>query len=348
MTDAAAPLERELVLQRFFALAPKDQLASYRVIRDYLAARIRETRRDRLVEERAAALDAFAAVVEHLGLEPGRAPTAREFDTAARELGLDWNRGRVQRLWGRWRFASEAFRGERTPESADRRAQRRAAIGRSRGREAGLVALRLWLRDQPSRETVRDYETWAAQYNGLLPDGEVPLPTAATIRRWIPVTWRDAVKMARGELSADKARPPQKAVRGRRCRGPYKLIPPGDVEALLGLGRGRARAVISGPSFPRPVIVLDRLRLWVKSDVVAYKNGRPFPKRKTNEFRSLYLTTAEVIKLTGLSRSGVDTGAKKVPAPAVQMSGTNLWLRSELDEWLKRQTTNGRSRRGLR
>jgi predicted DNA-binding transcriptional regulator AlpA len=338
VSDAALSDEREHLLQRFFALAPREQLAAYRAIRDYLATRIHETKRDRLVETRAAALDALASVASHLKLEPGVAPTPREFDAGARDLGLDWNRSRVARAWGRWRFAKEAFAGGRLRDSADQRARRRATAGRARTQEAALVAVRLWLATHPPKETVRDYEAWAEEHNDKLAPGDLPLPNATTIRKRIPITWRDIIRVGRDEITVKQGRPPREHVRRRHAHGEHHLISVLGVSEILAHGDGYdIRKEISKPSFPRPVVALNRVRLWLRDDVVAYKKGRPFPERKQNELRYLYLTTPEVLQATGLSRSGLGNGAHGVPSPAIQAGSINLWLRSEVDAWLKRR-----------
>lgn len=342
MADAAFSDERELALQRFYALLPKDQLAVYRAARDYLAARIHETKRGRLVEERAAAIDALEAVASHLKLEPGVAPTPRQFDEAAHALdlrcgrGQRWNRSRVGRAWGKWRFAKEVFLGRRLRDSADQRAWRRATAGRVRTQEAAVVAIRLWLATNPTKETVRDYETWAAEHDDVLKAGELPLPNATTIRNRIPITWADIVRLARGEISLDEGRPRRRHVRRRHAHGDHELISAAGVGALLGTqSRALTKQQLSEPSFPTPVVVLNRVRLWLREDVVAYKRGGKVPERKQNELRHLYLTTAEVMKATGLSRSGLEQRAHGVPAPAIKAGSINLWLRTEVDEWLE-------------
>lgn len=342
MAETALTDERELALQRFYALLPKDQLVVYRAARDYLASRVHETKRDRLVEERAAAIDALETVAAHLKLELGVAPTPRQFDDAAHALdlrcerGQRWNRSRVSRAWGKWRFAKEVFLGRRLRDSADQRARRRATAGRARTQEAALVAIRLWLTTSPATETVRDYETWAAEQDDVLKAGELPLPNATTIRNRIPITWPDILSLARGEISLDQGRPPRRHIRRRHSHGDHHLVSAAGVGEILGTAtRPLTKQELSKPSFPTPVVVLNRVRLWLREDVVAYKKGRAVPERTENELRHLFLTTPEVLKATRLSRTGLEHGAYGVPSPTIKAGSINLWLRSEVDEWVK-------------
>jgi len=338
VAHAALTDERELVLRRFYALGPREQLVAYRQIRDYLAARVHETKRDRVVKARADALDALHAVAAHLNLEAGVAPTPREFDDAARKLGLDWNRSRVARAWGRWRFAKDAFLGRRLRDSADQRASRRAWAGRAPTQEAALVAVRAWLASGPSRETVRDYGAWVEEQNDLRAPSELPLPNATTVRRRLGATWSDIIRAARHEITLEQARPPRKHVRRRHARGEHDLVSAIGVGEILGRGgRNDIRREMANPSFPTPVVVLNRVRLWLRDDVVAYGEGRPFPVRKENELRHAYFTTTETMKATGLSRSGLDQGARRVPAPAINAGNVRLWLRTEVDDWVATQ-----------
>ena len=351
VAETALTDEREVALQRFFALSPKEQLVAYRAMRDHLAARLRETKRDRVVEERAAAIDALESVASHLKLEPRVAPTPAQFDAAARTLdlrcarGRRWNRSRVGRAWGKWRFAKETFLGRGLPDSSDQRARRRAVAGRARTQEAALVAIRLWLATKPAKETVRDYETWAEEHNDVLKVGELPLPNATTIRKRIPITWADIVRFARDEISVEQGRPPREHVRRRHVHGEHHLVSAAGVREILSSpARERVKHVLSKPSFPTPVVVLNRVRLWMRDDVIAYEKGRPFPERAENELRHLYLTTPEVMKAVGLSRSGLEHGAYGVPSPAIKAGSINLWLASEVEEWVKRRDSERQQR----
>lgn len=342
VADTALIDEREVALQRFFALSPKEQLVVYRAMRDHLAARLRETKRDRVVEERAAAIAALEVVTGHLKLASGVAPTPTQFDAAARALdlrcerGRRWNRSRVGRAWGKWRFAKETFLGRGLPDSSDQRARRRAVAGRARTQEAALVAIRLWLATKPAKETVRDYETWSEEHNDVLKAGELPLPNATTIRKRIPITWPDILRFARDEISLEQGRPPREHVRRRHVHGDHNLVSAAGVrEILTGPAREQVKHVLSKPSFPTPVVVLNRVRLWMRDDVIAYEEGRPFPERTENELRRIYLATPEVMKAVGLSRSGLEHGAYGIPSPAIKAGSINLWLRSEVEEWLK-------------
>lgn len=182
--------EREIVLQRFLELEPAEQFAAYRAMRDYLGSRLKPIKRDGSVEERATSLDVFKQVAEHLSLDDGVAPTPAQFDAACRLLGLDWNRSRGGRAWGRWRFGRDVFLGH-DHESAVRRQIRHAVGDRRRRTEAPLRGVRLWLLTKPADRTRSSYRAWARNYNADLGEGDLRVveyltstSAALVVSRW--------------------------------------------------------------------------------------------------------------------------------------------------------------------
>jgi predicted DNA-binding transcriptional regulator AlpA len=335
VASASLPRERESCLQHFFALPPQDQLVAYRAIREHLGRRIHETKRDRLIEERTAALEAMRRVAAHLDLEDARAPTPREFEVAARELALGFSRSRVQRAWGRWRFAKEAFLGH-VPESAVQRDVRLAATGPRQKSLSPLESVRRWLATKPRRHSGASYCAWAREYNERRAVGEPPVaPKAPEIAASLGMHWPDVVRLAGGEIRVEDARPVRHATHQRHCRGPHDLVSFREVKEMLGETKTSvAFRITHRADFPNPVISTKSHRLWLRSDVEAYRGNRPFPHRDGNELRPLYLTRAEVMAATGLSWEQVRTGARGLPKAAVCLGSAHLWLRSEVEEWL--------------
>jgi len=329
--------ELELVLQRFFALTPPDQLTAYRTVRDYLAGRVRQTKRDHVIAEKEAALRAIAAVAAHLNLAAGEAPTPAHFDAAARSLELGWDRNRVRRAWGRWRFAKAAFLGQRLPESTKQRDERRKIGGRWHTREGHLTGIQLWLATDPGATSSQAYRAWAREYNETLPPDALPVIVApGAVAAALKMGWPDVIRLARGEITQAQARPPKKRRSESFCRGPHQLVSLEDVEGIVGLSRSPTRDETNRQAFPAPVVVVPGVvRLWLREHVEAYKAGRRWSPdenvQQLDSLRDVYMTLSEVKEMTGLTRGQIGTGSHDLPEPAVRAGFKLLWLRSEVE-----------------
>lgn len=342
--DAAEPGAQDYVLNRFFELPTRQQLAAYRVIRDRLSSRIQETKRDRVVEDRAATIEAIEAVAAHLGLE-GRAPTPNEFDAGARALGLKWRRGHVQRVWGRWRFAKAVYLREYIPPAAHAHDRRLPNSGGGQRRLPPLECLRRWLASKPASRATTAYLRWAREYNAALTDGDLPVVAhTGSITRPLQMTWPDAVRFAAGEIKRDEARPIRRQPRNRFCRGPHQLVSRTDLVEIIGGTSYSVHQLVAQPAFPRPVVALGRNRFWLRSDIESYAKGEPVPTRRENQLRDVYMTSQEVAAMSGFSHSKVSAGKGGLPPRAVRLGAIDLWLRDELEDWLaktKRERAGG-------
>lgn len=333
-TQTATPLarERELVVNRFFALPRRDQLAAYSVIRAALAEEVEENEDDRRSEARAATVDAMAQVAAELGLGPGEAPTPQQFDQTAKRLGLDTNRSRVIRAWGKWRFAKIEYLG-RTPANTRSRGHR-AGQTRASAYEGHLASIRLWLESNPLDRRLVSYDNWARAYNRTPPGKLRPVPLRPDISgEGYNVSWLDLVAIAADELKLEQAAPRQKKRRERYCRGPYDLVSYEDIVELVSKSRKSVRLAMTRPDFPTPVVVLPQVELYLRDDIVAYTKRRPFPSRRPNELRELYLTVKEAATLKGVTWRRIDAGRDGAPRPSVRRGSAKLWLREEIDTW---------------
>lgn len=336
MASQPANRDLELVLQRFFSLSPPEQLDAYRTIRDFLAARVRETKRDRVIAERAAAVGAMADVAVHLSLPAGEAPTPVQFDRAAHSLALGWDRSRVRRAWGRWRFAKAAFLGHQLPLSAQQRDQRQRRGGRPHAREGHLTGVKLWLASDSEAVSRRSYTEWAREYNdNLPPDGVGVAQSPTTISRSLKATWPDVLRLARGEISSGQARPMQKRNTKEFCHGPHQLVTQQSIQKILGKSTRTVRIAMVRPDFPPPVLAVPASNMWLRDDVAAWKAGRTWtPEEKEQQYdslRNVYMTFEDVSALTGLNRHASDIGADGLPAPVARVGYRKLWLRSEVE-----------------
>jgi hypothetical protein len=320
--------DRELraFVQRFADLSPENQLKAYQLIREALS-QPREADTDRDVENKLAALDAMSQVADHLNLKSGVAPTVTQFDEAASALGLSWNKSRVIRVWGRWRFAAEAYRGER---SAARTVNAPIARGRDRKTEEYLPALRAWLKSNPVDRSHRAYTSWAKQRNARLASGEERLPIKIPVSH-LKVAWNDLKALAEGTLSLAEVQPFERLRSAPELPGPHNLIGTKGVAELLGLSPAGANVRLQRSDFPLPALQVPSVKLWRREDVEAYARGETFPDRVPNELRPLYLTSKEVADRFGCSVSLVINGSPRIPTSAVQMSGVRFWLKADVD-----------------
>jgi predicted DNA-binding transcriptional regulator AlpA len=91
--------------------------------------------------------------------------------------------------------------------------------------------------------------------------------------------------------------------------------------------------------FPRPVIHVEGGRLWIKAEVLAFKEGTYDPKTgaKENELRPLYMSRKEVMEATGLSpwQLKYASAKHKPPEPAIRRERVWLWRPEDVEAWVK-------------
>lgn len=332
--------ELDIVMQRFFALSAADQLRAYEGLRDYLGADVpMETKADRQINRRADSLAAVAQVADHLGLE-GRAPTVKQFDSVARELGLSWTARTVGEAWGRWRFACDAHLGEPPRLTASQRSLRRRLSGVKRSHDDYLTAVRLWLATDPPLERPDDYDAWAREHNnGFLQDGELPVPGATAIRYALALAWRDAVRVGRGEASLDEVSKLSTAPRDDWTKGPHDLISLISAARVLGISMGSCLHRSFRPEFPTPVAhfsVKRQVRAWLRGDIEIYRDTGVAPKRQLNGLRGRYYGTEELAALTGVAPVSLSTArGYNAPRATGRVGGCVYWLKKDADRWIR-------------
>ncbi|GAB3797863.1 helix-turn-helix transcriptional regulator [Micromonospora zhanjiangensis] len=67
--------------------------------------------------------------------------------------------------------------------------------------------------------------------------------------------------------------------------GPGELVGPGELLALLGVGRSRLRQIVAHPNFPKPYARLTGMNVWLRADVERYiaEYRRPRPPADDDE-----------------------------------------------------------------
>ncbi len=329
-------VERDQVLQRFFALPRRQQLEVFAVMRDFLAGGVKPEKspRDETIDRQRAALEAMALVAHELGLPDGKAPTTTQFDQVAPRAAPGWTVDRVLRAFNaRWRVVGQIYAEGRTGLTTLQLGLVQSQGGRKRDHEGYWTALRKWLDTEPPLETTTAYEAFMAEYNDQLAPGEKPLPLVASLRQALKLNFPEMVRVAKSEISLDDAKPyrRRKLVPLSAKEGPHRLVTARTAAAICGENSPHAHKVlVFRPGFPTPVVVTEKFKLWRRDDVEAYAAGCPVPDPTYNELGREYVTVKELAELAGTRRETV-VGVPGVPEPAVIVGRQRLYLRSEVD-----------------
>jgi predicted DNA-binding transcriptional regulator AlpA len=318
-------------LRRALDLSPRDQLRILEALSAHLVSEFGfEIKRDREIQARVAALDALAAAAAHLDLAPGAAPKLPEYRQAARETALPLSHQQVIRAWGRWETAVQVYEGERPPLSPAQLATRRTMLGARRAHEDMLDGVRQWLATSPASTALADYRTWARAENDRRDESEPRLvENADYLRLRLGVAWLDVIAAARGEVDIE-----QRAAERLRSlldeAGP--LIGIGVVARLLGTVPSVIVKYASRSTFPRSVATVEGDRVWLRSDIEAYRDGRRFPRRTENEWQDRLMDSSEIAGRLGISRDRVrsliyEERWDRIPRPAGKVSRRYYWLR---------------------
>lgn len=340
MSSAADRPELNTALERFYALSPRDQLAAFELIREYLGASAPETKHDRELRERAESLAALEKVATQVGLPKGRGPTTTQFKAEAPDVAPEWNVSRVTRLWGRWRFAVDAYEGRRMRATADQIALRLGEPLRPYSEEECLNALRTWLASEPRRATMEHYTRWHIEYNDRLPAGERRLPSSSTIKNRLQVWFDEALKVARGEVELAEAQRnhAERVSRGRRhdwTRTEHDLVGIQWVARCAGTAVAVAARRTHQAGFPPPALTLGKRRAWLREDVESYYHGEPLSEREANWLQPLYLSSVQAAAMVGRDRGALLLNLDTLPKPAGRVAGELFFLRSEVEQWVR-------------
>lgn len=93
--------------------------------------------------------------------------------------------------------------------------------------------------------------------------------------------------------------------------------------ALIATISGVIAALVRAHGFPAPVVVVKGARGWLATDMKAYAQGKPYPKREPDELRSRYLTRADIAKRLGKSEGAVKGGDLR---EALEGGSASAWL----------------------
>jgi predicted DNA-binding transcriptional regulator AlpA len=330
-----------VLLKRFGELSEQEQLLAYEACRDYLAAGRREVVRDLALDERAEVLRVMRQVVEHYKLTDPQQLEIKQFDQATEAIREGWRSGRIIRVFGTWRLARNALAGARPRQTAHQRAIRRQAALHQLTTDDYFAGVREWLATKPPSESITHYTEWVAEKNASLAPGELRVAAPLSIRTALRLGWKSIVLIAKGELRLEDAQRRRAARRLAVSRGKHDFVSHRDIVEMSGKAASSVYALSHKPDFPTAVLVIDNRRHYLREDVIAYLTKKPFPKRERDELRPLYLSSAEVAALAGLRvtqwENIVRQELQDVPSPIAAVGARRLWLRSEIEAWIKGQ-----------
>lgn len=324
-------------------LSDRDKFAVFEILRHYLSEVFDdEAEATKEISSRAECLEVVCQVGDHLGLE-GKTMTTAQFNEATDELGLDWNSAKVIRAFGRWRNAMSAYRGERTPEGPARRSIRRAASSaHNRGHEEAITGLRLWLESGPASKQMTDYDDFRLTYNEGLEDGQKPLRRAYSVVSSLPLAWKEIVKLATGDEEPAVLRQRELAKQTGVDGAP--LIGTRAVALILGRNQNSIKQYEAKEEFPKPVAQLNKASAWRRSDVEAYRDDLPFPKRKRFGEQASFLDRLAVAARIGLAPDQVGRRIwaedwSAIPEPEGRIGRSYYWRATAVEDWVLDQSS---------
>lgn len=298
----------------------------------------------KLIRERREALEYIGKAIGLLGLGPRQVPTQAQFDQVAKEQEWPWTGARVNRVWERWRNATQAYRGIRKIEAPAARGRRKRERGpKGRAAEKHLQALKTWLASEPELETKTAYDQFAETYNQHLPEGALPLVRASTIYHGLPVSWESAIEVARGRYSLDKAIETELADRLPVLDENTLVGEPLIARVLKTSTQGVLELSTDDPNFPVAVAHLGRHAAWLYEDIKLYRRGLAAPKRKRDERQYATLGVPELAALIDRSEKTVREAIRaqawdRAPKPEGAIAtGVHYWQREKVEAWIEQR-----------
>jgi predicted DNA-binding transcriptional regulator AlpA len=210
--------------------------------------------------------------------------------------------------------------------------------------QRGLASgLRDWLATRPASTTRHDYDDWAAEKNEHRPAGELPYVKSGTIVGQSALLWNDWLAIARGETSYEE-RAAERLEARRHASDRHDLISATDVALLLGMGETAVTVLAKRPGFPRAVARLGQARVWYRSDVETYRDGRTVPQRREDELQDELISIHEIVEWGWASapppsaptspRDATTSRRRHPAAPATTTTGTATRSRNGLGDCL--------------
>lgn len=326
---------RQDVLILYKALSSwEDQQEVFKVIQGYFVPNRQDLKLAEEVARRAACLKAVRQVAEHLGLRENEAPGVMQYETARKELGLGLSVWVILRRWYSWYEVRKALRGETVRKTAHERSRFQAAIRRKPTGVEWLAGVKEWLETRPHSLLALDYDDWTVARNGV--QGLPPVSKTPAINKALGLSWRETLKVAKGDLSLSAAQARNKKKLKRECGG---FVGVHGVAVIRGFTQHQASYHTQADgTFPPYVFKLNDARVWYWEDVEAHHKGQPFPKRKRGELQNEVLNVKDIMRLCELKgrqlSDALYSRSSTTPRPAGNISKRYYWWRTDVQAWL--------------
>jgi predicted DNA-binding transcriptional regulator AlpA len=335
---------KERVVQAFLDLPEAERLDVVQKLVSYLTEDLgSEDKRLEALRRRADALEAVQLATEHVRaageLAPDRPITSTRFTEVSKELGLGWSSSAVVRVFGRWRNATTAAAGETVREGPEQRRVRARMRGRDTGREDYVEGLRLWIASDPDGQLGRDYDAFVVAENERRGDKR-RLIKSPGLAMSLALPWARLLEIARGETSLAAA---QEAERKRILdEVDGRLVGGRSVAVILGLGVAHAGEIADRPDFPTPVAAISGTKAYLLEDLVAYRDGKPFPRRDEGSFQQSLVEMREVAVVLGRTIATARTYVNRelwhlIPRPVGRVGTNHYWWRADFEAWIQRR-----------
>jgi len=327
--------EIDAVVQRFLDLPDAAQLDAFFRIRGHLHHGLEALDpADAELQERGDALWAIREAARILNKPAGVWPDSKEFGPIGRQIG--WPTSRVVRAWGRWSFAIDALNGGRAGLTPSQREKHGITAGRSSDFEAPLPSVRQWLKTCPPRRRKVDYNAWCDVENEQTGGVGGWKPKAAAIKRQLLISWPEIIGVAEGEIELSAAQASTGPADETWTRGPHDLVGRTTIAQILGVSHISAWTATQRSDFPRPVLNFKKMSAWLREDVAAWRDQRPVPARAADELRQLYMDRHELARRLKIKVDSLKNRHTRKPPPTGAVSRTSYWLKTEVEDWLRR------------
>jgi predicted DNA-binding transcriptional regulator AlpA len=324
----------EAAMRAFLRLSDHDQLRVFQRMGDWLAAGLElPPTVEAELTERAAALEKIREVARALGKPVGVWPTAREFDIACR--GTGWSKDRVRKTWGRWLFAIESLNGRRARPTPAQRSLRSRIAGKESGYEDAIGSVRRWLDTDPPDRSKDACLAWVRHENDRTDDGDLLVLTPSAVMDALAIPWSEVIRVAEGVIELADAGRSKEQLNATWSSGPHDFVIKPDIARMLGVSQPVVATRVRRLDFPKPVLVVPKAQAWLREDIEAFAEGRPFVERERNELRCLYFTSDELASLLGVTPAALRQPKASAPERTGSIAGTSIWLRSDVEAWLE-------------
>jgi predicted DNA-binding transcriptional regulator AlpA len=325
-SHSTAPPRLSEVISLVSNLPRAEQLELYGYLDQFLADGVgeRPSRASEQSDAQRLSLECLAKAYDHFGLAKTARLTIVRYHEARRALSLRLTARQISSLFRSWRTAIDCYQDERLPVTPLQYKLLHEPRGRKPDQAFARFALEQFLAESAD-VTTGGYARWAHAHNKHDPDRRVPASVQQITEPLSVTRFADAIRLVRGEDVKTTWRDEDYGF----------LVSRPDIGQFV----GPSSSVVNRRTFPKPIIVNDRARFWLKDEVVAWRDGTPATIDRAAILREI-LPLAEVAKMlrydkSGFHRLALNSAGRQVPAPALAHRAGYFWLRKDVEAWMR-------------